>query len=196
MIAAAAQVFAQRGYHNATTQDIADVLGIRQASLYYYIPTKEAALEQVCLDGAEGYVSRARAIQRGPGGAAQKLTALVRQHIEPLRDRADFVRVFLRERRHLPDSSRRRIGRHARRYERIVQQVLQEGVKSGEFRHGLDCRLAALAAIGMCNATAAWYGREPNAPLERIAGTFSTLLLNGAALPQTDAASPGSRARR
>ena len=42
---AAAKVFARRGYHGAATQDIADVLGIRQASLYYYIPSKEVALE-------------------------------------------------------------------------------------------------------------------------------------------------------
>ena len=45
IIEAAARVFAQRGFHGATTQDIADVLGIRQASLYYYFPSKEGALE-------------------------------------------------------------------------------------------------------------------------------------------------------
>ena len=53
--AAAAEVFARRGYHGATTQDIADVLGIRQASLYYYFPSKEAALVAVLrtADGRE-----------------------------------------------------------------------------------------------------------------------------------------------
>jgi AcrR family transcriptional regulator len=34
IIEAAARVFAERGFHGTTTQDIADVLGIRQASLY------------------------------------------------------------------------------------------------------------------------------------------------------------------
>ena len=48
IIDAAARVFAERGYHGATTQAIADVLGIRQASLYYYFSSKEAALELVC----------------------------------------------------------------------------------------------------------------------------------------------------
>ena len=47
IIDAAARVFAERGFHGATTQDIADVLGIRQASLYYYFSSKEAALEPV-----------------------------------------------------------------------------------------------------------------------------------------------------
>ena len=60
MLAAAAKVFARRGYHGASTQDIADVLGIRQASLYYYFESKESALEAVCGDGVEDYVSGAR----------------------------------------------------------------------------------------------------------------------------------------
>ena len=183
--AAAAEVFAKRGYHGATTQDIADVLGIRQASLYYYFPSKEAALVAVCMDGVEAYVASAAAILRGPGNAAAKLLALVRHHIEPWRTRAAFTRVFLLERHQLPDASRHRVGRYARRYERIFQSVLEAGVASGEFRADLDCRLAALAAIGMCNAASAWYGREPGATIERIADTFARLLLAGVAAPVT-----------
>ena len=183
--AAAATVFAERGYHGATTQDIADVLGIRQASLYYYFPSKEAALEAVCLDGVEAYVARAAAILKGPGSASDKLAALVRHHIEPWRERAAFTRVFLLERHKLPDPSRHRVGRYARRYERIFQSVLEDGVAAGEFRADLDCRLAALAAIGMCNAASAWYGVEPGATIERIAGNFARLLVVGVAAPVT-----------
>jgi AcrR family transcriptional regulator len=59
-------VFAERGFHGATTQDIADVLGIRQASLYYYFPSKEGALELVCLQGVGGFFEAAKAIASGP----------------------------------------------------------------------------------------------------------------------------------
>ena len=65
IIEAAARVFAERGFHGATTQDIADVLGIRQASLYYYFSSKEAALELVCLKGVEGFFEAAKAIAAG-----------------------------------------------------------------------------------------------------------------------------------
>src|SRR5262252_3192324 len=67
---AAARVFATRGYHGATTQQIADLLGIRQASLYYYFPSKEVALEIVCLQGVAGFFEVAKAIAKGPGSAA------------------------------------------------------------------------------------------------------------------------------
>src|SRR5207244_4282720 len=114
IIEAAARVFAERGFHGATTQDIADVLGIRQASLYYYFPSKEGALELVCLQGVAGFFEVAKAIAAGPGSAADKLTRLIKSHLRPLADRSDFVRVFLNERQHLPGESRRPIGQWTR----------------------------------------------------------------------------------
>src|SRR5262249_29081956 len=111
IIEAAARVFAQRGFHGATTQDIADVLGIRQASLYYYFPSKEGALELVCLQGVAGYFEVAKAIASAPGTASDKLARLIKSYLAPLTDRSDFVRVFLNERQHLPSESRRRIGK-------------------------------------------------------------------------------------
>ena len=184
IIEAAARVFAERGYHGASTQDIADVLGIRQASLYYYFPSKEVALEVVCTMGVEEFVDREAAVAAGSDTASEKIRGIVRAHLTPMRDRRDFVWVFLRERHYLPDASRRRVGRHSRRLERIIQGVFEAGVRSGEFRSDLDCRLATLALLGMCNAAPAWLGKEPDATIERVAAEFSRLILDGAAAPR------------
>ena len=71
IIEAAARVFAERGFHGATTQDIANVLGIKQASLYYYFSSKETALELVCLKGVEGFFDAAKAIAARPESCHQ-----------------------------------------------------------------------------------------------------------------------------
>jgi len=177
IVAAAAKVFAARGYHGASTQDIADVLGIRQASLYYYFESKEAALEAVCADGVEDYALRALAIQRGPGNAADKVAQLVVQHLAPMRERLDFTLAFLRERRFLPEPARKRIRAIERRYERIIERVISEGSASGELRADLDARMATLALLGLGNSAALWYGREPGATHERLAESCVDLLL-------------------
>jgi len=178
IIEAAARVVAERGFHGASTQDIADVLGIRQASLYYYFASKEAALELVCLKGVEGFFEAARAIAAASATAGEKLGALVKSHLVPLVDRSDFVKVFLNERQHLPAESRRRIGKWSRGLERIFEDVIKEGVRSGEFRHDLDTRLATLAILGMANAAASWYRKEEVA-IEHIAAEFARLALDG-----------------
>lgn len=182
VIEAAAAVFAERGYHGASTQDIADRLGMRQASLYYYFASKEAALEEVCLRGVEGFVGRALEVANGPGSATEKLIAIIRRHLEPMSDRPTFVRAFIRERRFLPKESRRRIGRVSRRYERILEQVLAAGVAAGELRADLDPRLTALAVLGICNASVDWYGKEPGASIDRLAEHFARLAVDGIAV--------------
>jgi AcrR family transcriptional regulator len=182
IIEAAARVFAERGFHGATTQDIADVLGIRQASLYYYFPSKEGALELVCLQGVAGFFEVAKAIAKGPGSAADKLARLIKAHLSPLTDRSDFVRVFLNERQHLPAESRRRIGKWSRGLERVFEDVLKEGVRRGEFRSDLDTRLAVLGILGMSNAVANWY-RSEDVAVERISAEFARLLVDGVAKP-------------
>jgi AcrR family transcriptional regulator len=178
IIEAAARVFAERGFHGATTQDIADVLGIRQASLYYYFPSKEGALELVCLQGVAGFFEVAKAIASGPGTAADKLARLIKSHLSPLTDRSDFVRVFLNERQHLPRESRRRIGRWSRGLERVFEDVLREGIRRGEFRADLDTRLAVLGILGMANAVANWY-RSEAVTIDRVSAEFVRLLAEG-----------------
>lgn len=177
ILAAAAKVFARRGYHGASTQEIADVLGIRQASLYYYFESKEAALEAVCADGAEDYVLRARAIQQSDASASDKVAQLLTHHLAPVVERQDFTLVFLGERRFLPDPARKRIRALERRYERIIQQVIEQGIKTGEFREDLDARMATLALFGLGNSAAVWYGREPGATFERITTSYVDLLV-------------------
>jgi len=177
IIAAAAKVFARRGYHGASTQDIAGVLGIRQASLYYYFASKEAALEAVCADGADEYALRAQKILRGPGSAPDKVAKLVVQHLAPMADRLDFTVVFLRERRFLPEPARRRIRAVVQRYERLIQRVIEQGIAAGDFRAELDSRMATLALLGLASSAALWYGREPGTTLERITTSYVDLLV-------------------
>jgi AcrR family transcriptional regulator len=47
VLAAAIKVFYERGYSDATVQDVADELGILKGSLYHYIDTKEDLLFQL-----------------------------------------------------------------------------------------------------------------------------------------------------
>jgi AcrR family transcriptional regulator len=178
IIEAAARVFAERGFHGATTQDIADVLGIKQASLYYYFSSKEAALELVCLRGVEGFFEAAKAIAARPKSAQERLALLINSHLSPLVDRADFVKVFLNERQYLPTESRRRIGRWSRGLERIFEEVINEGIAKGEFRAALDPRMATLAILGMCNAVSSWQ-RNENVDVAQISAEFARLVIDG-----------------
>jgi len=177
ILSAAAKVFARRGYHGASTQDIADVMGIRQASIYYYFASKEVALEAVCADGIAEYEANARRVQRSAISASDKVAQLIFHHLAPLADRLDFTLTFLRERRFLPAPARERIRAIERRYERIIQRVIEQGIASGEFHAELEPRMATLALLGLGNSAALWFGREPGATLEHITSNYVDILV-------------------
>jgi AcrR family transcriptional regulator len=175
VIDAAAKVFAQRGYHGASTQDIADLLGIRQASLYYYFDSKEAALEAVCRDRGEAYVEHIGGIARSGASASEKVAQVLFHHAAP--ERLDFTLVFLRERRFLPLPARKRIRAIELQYERAIQRIIEQGIRSGEFRPDLDARMATLALLGLGNSAAVWFGREPDVTPERMLRAYVDLLV-------------------
>jgi AcrR family transcriptional regulator len=181
VIDAAARVFAERGYHGTSTQAIADVLGMRQASLYYYFPSKEAALELVCLRGTDGFVEAAEAVVESAGTPLDKLTRLIGAHLAPIETKRDYVKVFINERRYLPDASRRRLGRKTRRIERCFEHVILAGIADGSLRRDTDARLAMLAMLGMCNAVINWRPVDQAKDARRIAAEFACLIANGLA---------------
>src|SRR5262245_9872517 len=179
IIDAAARVFAERGYHGTSTQAIADVLGMRQASLYYYFPSKEAALELVCVRGTDGFVESAEAVVEGSGTPLEKLGRLVAAHLAPIETRHDYVKVFINERHHLPGASRRRLGRKTRRVERCFEQVILAGIADGSIRRVTDARLAMLAVLGMCNAVINWRETDRARNMQEVAAGFAALIANG-----------------
>ena len=180
IIDAAAAVFAAKGYHGANTTDIAQRLGMRQGSLYYYFSSKEAALADVCEIGVAGYVQNVKAILADGESSAARLRAMVHAHMQPFHTRTDYVRVFLRDRHNVPHPRRRRIGRLAREYERLVQRIFQEGIASGEFNASLDARATAFAVIGMCNAAAFLYDSARTGSIEAFADRYADLVVFGA----------------
>jgi AcrR family transcriptional regulator len=183
IVDAAASVFAERGYHGTSTQAIADVLGLRQASLYYYFPSKEAALELVCERGVDGFVETAEGIVAGPGTPLDKLTRLIAAHLAPNASKRDYVKVFINERRYLADASRRRIGRKSRRIERCFEEVIRAGIADGSIRGGIDVRLTMLAVLGMVNSVINWRADDQDREISQIAAELSELVATGLAKP-------------
>lgn len=153
----AATAFAEKGYLGASIKDIADRLGVRQASLYYYFPSKEAALAAICELGVKDFIGNLREILAREAPIEEKIRAAVANHLLPLRTKphAEYIKVFYRHRHELPDDLRHGISRLAREYQSLIEELFQSGVNTGELRSDLKPKLASLALMGLCNSVIA-----------------------------------------
>jgi TetR/AcrR family transcriptional regulator, cholesterol catabolism regulator len=179
VLSAAARAFAERGYHAATTKHIADEIGVQQGSLYYYIRSKEIALEQICEVAIEGYVSFSTRVRRSRKPASEKLRTIIELHLSTLDHRPSFFKVFQENRNDLGDQARHKIGRQIREYEKAIEAIFRQGVRSGEFRKDLDTLHATLTLLAACNAVSVWWRVRSSAPIPEIATHIADMLLCG-----------------
>jgi len=178
---AAAAVFAEKGYAGASTRDIAERLGVRQASLYYYFPSKESALGAICELGVKDFITNLRAIIARTAPADRKLREAIANHLAPLRVHpdADYVCVFLRHRHELPDLQRQAVAVLARNYQDLIERLFREGIAAGEFRADLDPKLATLALLGMCNSVITNRGMPRSATIDSMIEEYARIVVRG-----------------
>jgi TetR/AcrR family transcriptional regulator, cholesterol catabolism regulator len=180
-LGAAATAFAEKGYLGASTKDIADRLGIRQGSLYYYFPSKEAALAAICELGVKDFIGNLREILARPIPAAEKLRAAVANHLSPLRTHpeADYIRVFIRHRHELPSGARQQVAALARSYQGLIEQLFVEGIASGQFRAELNPQLATLALLGLCNSVISARALPRSSSIDDIIAEYAGIVIGG-----------------
>ena len=178
-ILAAASVFSEKGFHGATTKDIAERLGIKQGSLYYYFSSKEEALEEVCLFGIRDYVQRMDQIAANDQPFEAKLIAILTSHLSSYRERNEALKVHNDERLYLPPEKRTRLKELGTHYREKLEAIFEEGVSDGTLRESLDCHFAAQSVIGICNAWGDIIVRDPGLDMFAVIQKCADLLLDG-----------------
>ena len=178
-IRSAASVFAEKGFHGSSTRDIAERMGIKQGSLYYYFKSKEEALGEVCLFGISDYVERMKSIAASDQPFEAKLMATITSHLSSYRERNEALKVYNDERLYLPEEKRTTLKALGSGYRQSLEQIFEEGVQSGVLRGSIDCHFAAQAVIGLCNGWGDIIVRDPDLDLFDIIHKCTDLLLNG-----------------
>ena len=188
---AAATVFAEKGYAGASTRDIADRLGIRQASLYYYFPSKEAALAAICELGVKDFIANLQTIIGEP--TRRQTSCAPPSPIIWRRCGAARGRLHLR----LPAPPPRTAGRPApggrcagARLSGADRANVRRGHQDREFRAELDPQLATLALLGLCNSVITNRGVPRSSTIDAMIEEYARIVIGGvvARARQQDAA--------
>ena len=178
-IRAAASVFAEKGFHGSCTKDIAERMGIKQGSLYYYFKSKEEALGEVCLYGIQDYVQHMTSIADSDQPFEAKLIATITSHLSSYRERDEALKVYNDERLYLPEARRSKLKSLGSEYRQRLEGIFEAGKAGGTIRSSVDCHFAAQSVIGLCNAWGDLIVRDPELDLFDAIQKCTDLLING-----------------
>jgi AcrR family transcriptional regulator len=186
IIDTSATVFARGGYHATGITELCVANDLGKGALYHYIGSKEELLAAIHDRVMDEVMLGADRVAVAGGSPSQQLTMLGAELLDVIHRYPDHVWVFLHEFPALTGERAAQFRERRRGYERRVEEVLQAGVDSGEFR-AVQPRLTAMAWLGMHNYTYLWLKAGGPLSARDVAEPFADIFMRGIVNPTAEA---------
>lgn len=189
LLAAAAKVFAEKGFHPTTMRDLSRATGMSLAGIYHYVSGKEKLLYLIQERCFERVLAGAEASLRDGHTPAEQIERFIRHHISFFAQHMSEMKVLSHEANSLTGARLVSINALKRRYVELLRGLIV-GV-DGDLGARTDPQVAAYALFGMMNWIYTWY--NPTGPVspEALAERFAQLFLFGLVSPAPSSASQG-----
>lgn len=175
---AAARLFAARGFHGVSIEELGRAVGVTGPALYRHFPGKEGLLAAVLLDVSERLVARAAAVVAERHDPAGALDALLAGHIDCALSEPALITVHDRELGNVPEPERRQVRRLQRRYVEQWVAVLGRLAPTAPVPR---LRAATHAVFGLLNSTPHSAGALDRAAMAPLLHTMARRALTAAA---------------
>ncbi|OLB49645.1 MAG: hypothetical protein AUI08_07635 [Gemmatimonadetes bacterium 13_2_20CM_2_65_7] len=170
LLARAARVFADKGYHPTTMRDLSAASGMSLAGMYYYVRGKEdllALIQERCftqvLDGARRAIAKAN-------DPHERLQAFIRHHVAFFAQHMAEMKVLSHE------ASPRGVLAIKRRYVDLLESILKDAAPE---QTRADRSAATYILFGMMNWIYNWYDPAGEIDPGRLADLMTSIFLGG-----------------
>jgi TetR/AcrR family fatty acid metabolism transcriptional regulator len=147
IIAAAARLFGEKGYHDTTTAQIAESAGVAAGTIYIYFSSKEELLVAVFEEFLGRHMDTLRQAIAGVASPKEKLKRLLGSGLQLMQAHPESAQIFLSQLRQSAQMIRTVAKRSSRAYKDVIEETIAEGVRSGMCRE-IDVPTAASMLFG------------------------------------------------
>ncbi len=137
IVAAALEVFVERGFEATKLADVARKAGVTKGTVYLYFESKEALFKAVVRETIVPVIAQGEALARSFTGSARALVErLVREYWRLVGETAlaGIPKLMMAEAATFPELTRFYYEEVVTRGHRLMAGVIERGIKNGEFR--------------------------------------------------------------
>lgn len=156
ILAAAAQVFGEKGYAAATVDEIAALLEVTKPAVYYYFRNKEALYVEVRVAATLAGCARLEELIAEHVSPIDILRATARDLVEGTSDPLNRAATIIDFSDLLGRASVARIRDSQRQYRQILRGVVQQGIEEGSLVEG-DANIMTLIFVDALHSIVHWY---------------------------------------
>ncbi|ONH29798.1 TetR family transcriptional regulator [Pseudofrankia asymbiotica] len=150
LLAAAARLMADRGYHGVSINDIGAAAGVSGPAVYKHFPSKQAILTELLVGISERLLAEGTIRAEAAASPDEALDALVHWHVSFALGSPELIRLQDRDLASMDETAARSVRRLQRRYVEIwVAQLRARDPGTAEDA----ARAAVHATFGLLNST-------------------------------------------
>ncbi|VAV90598.1 hypothetical protein MNBD_ALPHA02-1585 [hydrothermal vent metagenome] len=182
ILAQASQLFMEKGFAATSLEDIAEAVGIRRESLYYYYPGKYDLLYDII----EPQIAKVMTGFEKVIGQDTDIRTTIERGIENHLNyfNADYLHMAMAVRKNSRDEVEQKFA-HLRRlfknYENLWLILLTTAQKERHLQGHIPPKMLAYSILGLCNSLSSWYMPDGEMSLDQIARHYSRIILDGIA---------------
>lgn len=187
VLAIAAQLFNEVGYHRTSLDAIAGRLGITKPALYYYFTGKDQILMECVKKGLQKTLEGVAVSQSAGGNAVDQLKACMAAYATVVTEPFGMCLIRVGD-QDLPVSSRKQLRSIKAEIDRIFRRLIDQGIQE-RLLCPCNSKIAAFAVAGALSWIGRWYCPDGTQKAGEIVNQTVELLLAGLRADSTSACS-------
>ncbi|WP_077213434.1 TetR/AcrR family transcriptional regulator [Bacillus dakarensis] len=183
ILRSAATVFAEKGYHGTTMEEVAAKLLMTKGSMYYYFKNKDDLLFHCNKMVMDISIQTIQDIIDSDQSPTEKLEKAIKAHIKFATSEKSMFMVMDKPNQNFLDDYLPEILELRSQYDKCFDQILVEGIEKDEFDK-VDTKMIRMIILGALNWIQQWYKPEGQLSGEEISEAFAAYLLKMVDKPQ------------
>jgi AcrR family transcriptional regulator len=177
---AAMELIGERGFTDASVDEIVDRAGVAKGTVYYHFTGKAELVEALIVDRFRPLALAFReAADDNADDPRAAIEAIVRAELEFLSQHGSFSKLLLTEMWREDRVWRETLVLARTELFAVISDVIKQGIASGEFRPDIEPEFGASALFGMTATVALdWLAFDPTKPIEMVQAQITKAAFN------------------
>lgn len=177
IVITAAKLFKEKGYSAVTMRDIAKAMGIKAASLYNHISSKQEILKNIIISLAEQFTHGMSLIKNSNSNSLEKLKQIVILHVDITARNTFGMASLNNDWMHLEEQLEHYLKlRH--NYEDDLRNIINQGIISSEITNS-NPDIMLFSMLSTLRSLYLWVPKKEDLNPKEFANELSKVFING-----------------
>ncbi len=177
IIETAAKLFKEKGYSAVTMRDIAKDMGIKAASLYNHISSKQEILSNIIISLAEEFTQGIKIIKNSNNNSLENIKKIVNLHVEITTNNPFGMASLNNDWMHLEDTLDYYLELR-KNYENNFRQIIEKGIQDNELVN-TNADVMLFSVLSTLRSLYKWIPNKKDLRQNHLVANLSNVLLKG-----------------